>query len=108
MHFMSGPVRKAKHKCPHSLHPEIYSRCRRLYAGGDYGEAVGALTNYETGSEAFGKGKLYMAGAAASHFDDGFQNGVRFLDFLEVLISLKRSATNLLAELDGHPMMETL
>jgi hypothetical protein len=51
-----------------SLHPEIYTRCRTLYAGGDYAEAVEkgfkvvrdrlrSLTGYETGSEAFGKGK---------------------------------------------------
>jgi hypothetical protein len=54
-----------------SLHPEIYARCRTLYAGGDYAEALEkgfkvvrdrlrSLTGYETGSEAFGKGKLYI------------------------------------------------
>ena len=73
-----------------SLHPEIYSRCRTLYAGGDYAEAVEkgfkvvrdrlrSLTTYETGSEAFGKGNLYVQGAAAPHVDDDFQNGVKFL-----------------------------
>jgi uncharacterized protein (TIGR02391 family) len=73
-----------------SLHPEIYSRCRTLYAGGDYAEAVEksfkvvrdrlrSLTSYETGSEAFGKGKIYIGGAAAPHVDDDFQNGVKFL-----------------------------
>jgi uncharacterized protein (TIGR02391 family) len=73
-----------------SLHPEIYSRCRTLYAGGDFAEAVEksfkvvrdrlrALTSYETGSEAFGKGGLYIQGAAAPHVDDDFQNGVKFL-----------------------------
>jgi uncharacterized protein (TIGR02391 family) len=73
-----------------SLHPEIYSRCRTLYAGGDYAEAVEkgfkvvrdrlrSLTTYETGSEAFGKGNLYVEGAAAPHVDDDFQNGVKFL-----------------------------
>jgi len=73
-----------------SLHPEIYSRCRTLYAGGDYAEAVEksfkvvrdrlrSLTTYETGSEAFGKGKLHIEGAAAPHVDDDFQNGVKFL-----------------------------
>jgi Protein of unknown function (Hypoth_ymh) len=52
-----------------SLHPEIYAKCRNLYEGGDYAEAVEksfklvrdklrALTGYETGSEAFGKGHL--------------------------------------------------
>jgi uncharacterized protein (TIGR02391 family) len=73
-----------------SLHPEIYSRCRTLYEGGEYAEAVEkgfkvvrdrlrALTTYETGSEAFGKGNLHIAGAAAPHVDDDFQNGVKFL-----------------------------
>ena len=73
-----------------SLHPEIYAKCRNLYEGGDYAEAVEksfklvrdrlrALTGHETGSEAFGKGHLYIDGAAAKHVDDDFQNGVKFL-----------------------------
>ncbi len=73
-----------------SLHPEIYSRCRTLYSNGEYAEAVEksfkivrdrlrSLTNYETGSEAFGKGKLYIEGCTAPHVDDDFQNGVKFL-----------------------------
>jgi len=73
-----------------SLHPEIYSRCRTLYVGGEYAAAVErgfkvvrdrlrSLTTHETGSEAFGKGKLYVEGAAAQHVDDDFQNGVKFL-----------------------------
>jgi len=73
-----------------SLHPEIYSRCYTLYAGGEYAEAVEkgfkvvrdrlrSLTSHETGSEAFGKGKLRIKGASALHVDDDFQNGVKFL-----------------------------
>jgi uncharacterized protein (TIGR02391 family) len=73
-----------------SLHPEIYAKCRNLYKGGDYAEAVEksfklvrdklrVLTGYETGSEAFGKGNLYVDGAAAPHVDEDFQNGVKFL-----------------------------
>ncbi len=73
-----------------SLHSEIYAKCRSLYEGGDYAEAVEksfklvrdrlrALTGYETGSEAFGKGHLYIEGAAAAHVDEDFQNGVKFL-----------------------------
>jgi uncharacterized protein (TIGR02391 family) len=73
-----------------SLHPEIYARCRTLYADGSFAEAVEkgfkvvrdrlrTLSSYETGSEAFGKGNLYIRGAAASHVDDDFQNGVKFL-----------------------------
>jgi uncharacterized protein (TIGR02391 family) len=73
-----------------SLHPEVYTRGRTLYASGEYAEAVEkgfkivrdrlrSLTTYETGSEAFGKGKLYIQGAAAPHVDDDFQEGVKFL-----------------------------
>jgi uncharacterized protein (TIGR02391 family) len=73
-----------------SLHPEIYAKCHNLYEGGEYSEAVEksfklvrdklrALTGYETGSEAFGKGDLYIKGAAATHVDEDFQNGVKFL-----------------------------
>ena len=59
-------------------------------AGGEYAEAVEksfkvvrdrlrSLTSHETGSEAFGKGKLYIKGAAAPHVDltmaiDRFRN----------------------------------
>jgi uncharacterized protein (TIGR02391 family) len=73
-----------------SLHPEIYAKCRKLYESGDYAEAVEksfkmvrdrlrALTGYETGSEAFGKGNLTIDGAAASHVEGDFQSGVKFL-----------------------------
>src|ERR1017187_861407 len=73
-----------------SLHAEVLSRCRGLFDGGDYGEAVEkgfkvvrdrlrSLTGYETGSDAFGKGKLYVEGAAAAHVEDDFQNTVKFL-----------------------------
>ena len=66
------------------------SKCRNLYESGDYVEAVEksfklvrdrlrALTSYETGSDAFGRGKLYVDGAAAPHVDEDFQNGVKFL-----------------------------
>jgi uncharacterized protein (TIGR02391 family) len=73
-----------------SLHPAILEKCRALYETGAYSEAVEkgfkvvrdklrALTTYETGSDAFGKGHLYVNGSAASHVDDDFQNGVKFL-----------------------------
>ncbi len=73
-----------------SLHPAIYSKCHQLYEDGAYAEAVEksfkvirdrlrALTTHETGSEAFGKGKLHIDGAAALHVDDDFQAGVKFL-----------------------------
>jgi len=73
-----------------SLPPGILSRCRGLFDGGDYAEAVEkgfkivrdklrTLTGYETGSEAFGKGKLHIGGGAAPHVDEDFQDGVKFL-----------------------------
>lgn len=73
-----------------SLHPEIRAKSRSLYERGDYAEAVEksfkivrdrlrVLTGYETGSEAFGKGRLHVDGAAATHVDEDFQNGVKFL-----------------------------
>jgi hypothetical protein len=56
-----------------SLHPEILSRCRGLFDGGDYAEAVEkgfkvvrdrlrSLTGHETGAEAFGKATHFQAG----------------------------------------------
>lgn len=73
-----------------SLHPAINSGCYKLYASKDYAEAVEKsfkivrerlreLTGYETGSEAFGKGNLHIDGATASHVDEDFQDGVKFL-----------------------------
>ena len=63
-----------------SLHPVIYSKCRKLYESGEYAAGVEkgfkivrdrlrALTGHETGSEAFGRGQLYIAGAAAIRRD---------------------------------------
>lgn len=73
-----------------TLHPEIYSKCHTLYENGSYAEAAEKgfkvvrdklrnLTTYETGSEAFGKGKLHVKGAAAPHVDRDFNEGVKFL-----------------------------
>ena len=72
------------------LHPEIRSKCRDLYVRGAYGAAVElsfkivrdrlrSLTGHETGSEAFGRGKLHISGAAAPHVDKDFNEGVKFL-----------------------------
>ena len=69
-----------------TLHPEILSRCRGLYESGDYAEAVEKgfkvvrdrlrlVSGFETGSDAFGKGGLYIGGSAAPHVDDDFQKG---------------------------------
>jgi len=73
-----------------SVHPQIYSKCHDLYEKGAYAEAVEKgfkvvrdrlrkLTGYETGSEAFGKGKLHIKGAAAANVDRDFNNAAKFL-----------------------------
>jgi uncharacterized protein (TIGR02391 family) len=72
------------------LHPAIFARCEKLFSSGHYAEAVELsfrvvrdrlreLTNYETGSEAFGKGKLRVKGAIAPHVVEDFNEGVKFL-----------------------------
>lgn len=72
------------------LHPDIFSKCQRLFESGEYPEAVEkgfkvvrdklrSLTSYETGSEAFGKGKLHIKGAAAANVEEDFNEGVKFL-----------------------------
>ena len=72
------------------MHPQIVSRCDALYASGALAEAVEksfkvvrdrlrTLTGYERGSEAFGRGKLHIKGAAASHVDSDFNDGAKFL-----------------------------
>ena len=72
------------------LHAKINDKCHSLYEKGEYAEAVEKgfkvvrdrlreLTGHETGSEAFGKTKLHIKGAAASNVDDDFNQGVKFL-----------------------------
>lgn len=72
------------------LHSEITSKCSSLFENREYPEAVEKgfkvvrdrlrqLTSFETGSEAFGKGKLHIRGAAAPHVDSDFNQGVKFL-----------------------------
>lgn len=72
------------------LHNQIKEKCKGLYASGEYAEAVEksfkvvrdrlrVLTGHETGSEAFGKGRLHIRGAAADNVDSDFNEGVKFL-----------------------------
>ena len=72
------------------LHAEIVKKCRKLFEDGHYGEAVEKsfktvrdqlriLTGHEKGSEAFGKGRLHISGAAAPHVDADFNEGAKFL-----------------------------
>jgi uncharacterized protein (TIGR02391 family) len=73
-----------------SLHRDIKAKCHDLYAKNAYAEAVEKgfkvvrdrlrqLTGYETGSEAFGKGKMHIKGATATHVDTDFNDAVKFL-----------------------------
>lgn len=73
-----------------NLHPKIYSKCFDLHRKGHYAEAVEksfkvvrdrlrTLTGHETGSKAFGSGKLHIKGAAAANVDVDFNEGVKFL-----------------------------
>lgn len=72
------------------LHSEIYEKCHSLYEKKEYAEAVEKgfktvrdrlrkLTGHETGSEAFGKSKLHVKGAAAVNVDKDFNEAVKFL-----------------------------
>jgi len=72
------------------LHPEIYIKCSSLFEKEEYPEAVEKsfkivrdrlriLTSFETGSEAFGRGRLRIKGAAAQNVDFDFNEGVKFL-----------------------------
>ena len=73
-----------------NLHTDIYNKCHKLYEKGAYTEAaeksfkvvrdrLRKLTGHETGSEAFGKSKLHIKGAAASNVDEDFNEAVKFL-----------------------------
>ena len=72
------------------LHIDIYNKCHKLYESKAYAEAVEKsfkivrdrlrkLTGYETGSEAFGKGRLHILGASAQNVDEDFNEAVKFL-----------------------------
>lgn len=72
------------------LHPIIKKECVELVESGYLGEAVErsfkivrdklrTLTGFETSSEAFGKGRLFIKGAAASNVEKDFQDAVKFL-----------------------------
>ena len=73
-----------------ALHKDIKAKCSNLYLSENYPEAVEKgfkvvrdrlreLTTFETGSDAFGRGGLYIKGATAPHVDNDFQQAVKFL-----------------------------
>jgi uncharacterized protein (TIGR02391 family) len=72
------------------LNPLIVENCGELFLSGHYSEATingyktvrdrfRELTRFEKGSDAFGKGKLYINGSVAEHVDDDRQKGVLHL-----------------------------
>ncbi len=72
------------------LHPTIKEGCGELYAAQHYTEAalkghrivrdrLRGLTGHERGSEAFGKGGLYIDVDVEEHVNPDFQKGVQFL-----------------------------
>ena len=86
----AGPVAGLNTAALTGLHPQIRSKCEALYASRAFAEAVEksfkvvrdrlrTLTGYEKGSEAFGKGNLYILGAVAPHVDSDFNEGAKFL-----------------------------
>lgn len=83
-------VRNALLKAFSTLHPKIADRCEDLFQNEHYSESVEAsfkvvrdrlreLTGHERGQDAFGRGNLHIAGAAAANVDKAFNEGVKFL-----------------------------
>jgi len=77
-------------KILYGIHPAVESKCISLYKSGAHAEAVEKsfkivkdklrmLTGYESGSDAFGKGKLHIKGASADNVDSDFNKAVQFL-----------------------------
>jgi uncharacterized protein (TIGR02391 family) len=75
---------------PRGVHPKIEKDCDALLQEETLDEAVAKsfrivrdrlrdISGYETASDAFGKGGLYIKGAAAKHVDEDFNAGVKFL-----------------------------
>ena len=78
------------------LHPEIYIKCSSLFEKEEYPEAVEKsfkivrdrlriLTSFETGSEAFGRGRLRIKGAAAQNVDFDFISLIVLFMFFPVI-----------------------
>ena len=86
----SSPDHQAQSMNFYDIHEDIKAKCFSLYESGAYAEAVEKsfkvvrdklrnLTGHETGSDAFGKGKLHIKGAVAANVDSDFNQGVKFL-----------------------------
>jgi len=87
------------------IHQEVIDKCFLLYKTGAYAEAVEKsfkivkdrlrnLTGYESGSAAFGKGKLHIKGASASNVDSDFNQAVKFLTMAIDMFRNEKSHTS--------------
>lgn len=87
------------------MHPAIREKCFSLYKSKEYAESVEKsfkvvrdklreLTGYETGSEAFGKGKLHIKGASAKNVDEDFNQAVKFLTMAIDMFRNEKSHTS--------------
>lgn len=99
---------KPQNKQPDNLfgiHPEIESKCLSLHNSGAHAEAVEKsfkivkdklrnLTGYESGSDAFGKGRLHIKGAAATNVDADFNKAVQFLTMAIDMFRNEKSHTS--------------
>jgi uncharacterized protein (TIGR02391 family) len=72
------------------LHEAVLAKCEGQFMSGHYADAIERsfkvvrdrlrdLTGHEKGSDAFGKGKLFINGAIAPHVEEDFNKGVQFL-----------------------------
>lgn len=86
----TGPNQQLSTGSLSSLHPVVVEKCSQLFNDGSYAEAVEKsfkivrdklreLSGFEKGSEAFGKGGLFINGASAAHVEQDFQEAVKFL-----------------------------
>lgn len=89
----------------YDVHPEIVKKCTVLCDAGAFAEAVEcsfkvvrdrlrSLTGHETGSEAFGKGRLHINGAAASNVEEDFNQAVKFLTMAIDMFRNEKSHTS--------------
>jgi uncharacterized protein (TIGR02391 family) len=87
------------------LHSVIVKKCSALYEANQYAEAVEKsfkvvrdrlrdLTGHERGSEAFGKGGLYISGATAAHVEKDFNDAVKYLTMAIDMFRNEKSHTS--------------
>jgi uncharacterized protein (TIGR02391 family) len=87
------------------VHKSDVEKCSTLYETGAYAEAVEKsfkivrdklrqLTGHEKGSDAFGKGKLHIMGAAAAHVDEDFNSAAKFLTMAIDMFRNEKSHTS--------------